>query len=571
MSKPPSSLRNVLQIISLLLASVTFASERILSYHSDINVSSDGSMSVTETIRVQVEHDLIRRGIYRDFPTRYEDRFGNAVTVVFELLGARRDGRSEPFDVKYQSNGVRVYLGSERSMAPVGEVTYEIRYRTDRQLGHFGDRDELYWNVNGLGWGFPVDEISASVQLPNGADIAGATTSVYTGSYRSRGADARSSVDADGLFRFETTRSLQPYQGMTIVVDWPAGAVTRPTPIDRIGYFLGDNAGALITLLGFILYLGYLVWAWHRVGRDPEPGPIFPHYKPPTGLSAAAVRYLDRMAYDGKAFTAAIVSLGVKGYLRIHEGDDEDYALERLDTPPRESLSPGEAAVLDALLGSQQTLSLEVDNHATFQDAQVRLEKTLRGEYRSANFNTNRMHLVPAALIGVATVVLALILRSPLFAVPAGMVMLVLIGLFVYLIKAPTLAGRRLMDRIAGFELYLSVAERDELALKNPPGKTPELFERYLPYAIALGVAGAWGERFESVLAASARGAPGYQPYWYNGPNFSVDRVSSFSTAMASNLGGAISAASTPPGSSSGSGGGGFSGGGGGGGGGGGW
>ena len=104
--------------------------------------------------------------------------------------------------------------------------------------------------------------------------------------------------------------------------------------------------------------------------------------------------------------------------------------------------------------------------------------------------------------------------------------------------------------------------------LRNPPEKTPELFEAYLPYALALGVEQHWGERFASILG-SIRNPDGssYHPAWYAGSWNSIDLRSSMS-GLSSGLNTAISSSVTPPGSSSGGGGGGFSGGGGGGGGG---
>lgn len=157
---------------------------------------------------------------------------------------------------------------------------------------------------------------------------------------------------------------------------------------------------------------------------------------------------------------------------------------------------------------------------------------------------------------------------------------LVLVGtqamnlVFYHLLKAPTLLGRRLMDRVEGFKDYLSIAEQDRMNMLNPPERTPELFEKYLPYALALGVEQEWSEQFAGVLTQAgtrpgdARG--GYHPSWYSGRR--LDRgLGGFSSALGGAFAGAIAAASTAPGSRSGSGGGGSSGGGGGGGGGGGW
>ncbi|MDH3738450.1 MAG: DUF2207 domain-containing protein, partial [Alphaproteobacteria bacterium] len=146
--------------------------------------------------------------------------------------------------------------------------------------------------------------------------------------------------------------------------------------------------------------------------------------------------------------------------------------------------------------------------------------------------------------------------------------------LFYHLLKAPTRLGRRTMDGIEGFKDYLSIAEKDRMNLLNPPDRTPELFERYLPYALALGVEQQWAEQFSDVLAhASAEpGTSGrhYAPRWYSGTGLG-DGFSGIASTLGSGFTSAVSSASTAPGSSSGASGGGSSGGGGGGGGGGGW
>jgi uncharacterized membrane protein YgcG len=137
-------------------------------------------------------------------------------------------------------------------------------------------------------------------------------------------------------------------------------------------------------------------------------------------------------------------------------------------------------------------------------------------------------------------------------------------------IAAPTRDGRRVLNEIAGFKQYLSITERERLDRMNPPEDTPELFERFLPYAIALGVENRWADRFSGILAAAA--AQGQQGFaWYSGSNSPWSNPGRFADSVGSTLASTVSSASTAPGSSSGSGGGGSSGGGGGGGGGGGW
>jgi len=158
------------------------------------------------------------------------------------------------------------------------------------------------------------------------------------------------------------------------------------------------------------------------------------------------------------------------------------------------------------------------------------------------------------------------------FAIVPLLLLLVSVNIiFYYLLRAPTLAGRRVMDKIEGFRMYLGTAEKDRLNVLYGPERTPGLFEQYLPYALALDVEQQWAQKFASVLEAAGTQDAGYCPHWYSGAAVSRFGAAGFAQQIGNSVSQAISSASSPPGSHSGSGGGGSSGGGGGGGGGGGW
>jgi hypothetical protein len=144
---------------------------------------------------------------------------------------------------------------------------------------------------------------------------------------------------------------------------------------------------------------------------------------------------------------------------------------------------------------------------------------------------------------------------------------------FYHLLKAPTSLGRRMLDQIEGFKMFLAATEADRLQRMVPAGRTPELFEKFLPYALALGVEQQWTEQFSDVLARAAQlgGQSSYHPRWYSGSGWDGSRMGNFAESMGNSLSSAISSSSSAPGSRSGGGGGGSSGGGGGGGGGGAW
>ena len=187
-------------------------------------------------------------------------------------------------------------------------------------------------------------------ELPFEVEPSEIALAVYTGRQGSRASDATAEFPRGNRVRFETTRPLQPREGMTVVVSWPKGLIEEPGAGQRIRWFLGDNGAAIALLLGWLAAAGWYLRAWLRVGRDPAKGVIIPLFEPPENLSPAACRYVGGMSFDRKAFTAAIISLAVKQQLSIEEDDDE-FSLVRAagDSPPA-SLTAGEKAVLDELL-----------------------------------------------------------------------------------------------------------------------------------------------------------------------------------------------------------------------------
>jgi uncharacterized membrane protein YgcG len=633
------SLRFLVLIIGLPGPGWSVADERILDFASTIDVYPDATVRVTEEITVRAEGEAIRRGIYRDFPTVMTHRSGDRYRVTFEVLEVLRNGQPEPWHSEARDSGTRVYIGHQERMVAPGEHTYTLVYRSERQLRHSADHDELYWNVTGNDWVFPIDRAAAVVRLPRGIPAGSLLLDGYTGPRGAQGQAWNGVTDPNGAARFVTTEPLPRGHGLTIAVGWPKGHVEQPTTGKRLGWLLHDNAGLLAGLVGGLVVLGWYLFAWARVGRDPEPGVVYPQYELPAGYSPASLRFVQRMAYDHKTFTAALVNLAVKGLVEIDQ-QGRKYALTRTDREAT-GLAPGEATLLKHLLGSRASIDLERSNRTTIKAALKAHEDSLRRDYEKRYFLTNRVWLLPGWLLSVATFLVALLLApqegalfvglfmslwltgwsagtfgllaavaggarradSPLdylllvplllFSLPfvggwlfgvyllaeatSWSYLVLIVGvialnlLFHQLIKAPTRAGRRLLDATAGFRLYLDVAEGDELALKSPPEKTPELFERYLPYAIALDVEGRWAERFAAVLAHATRTeGGGYQPRWYRGSHWNVHAPGRFASGFGSALGSAVAASSASSGSS-GVGGGGSSGGGGGGGGGGGW
>jgi uncharacterized membrane protein YgcG len=551
----------------LALASLTaVGEEKIVDFAADIAISGDGALTVTETIVVQAEGANIKRGILRDFPTAYTDRAGNAVRVPFEVIAVRRDGAAEPYALEALANGVRIRIGRADLLLVRGEHRYEIEYRTARQLGFFAAHDELYWNVTGNGWSFAIDRASARVRLPQPVPAARLSAEAYTGPSGARGADYTARV-VDGGAEYETTRRLPPHHGLTVVLAFPKGVVAAPSTLERASWFVQDNVGAGVALAGVLAVWAFLYWRWDRIGRDPKPGPRFPRYDPPSSMSAAAVRFVDKMSFDSRCFAAALLGLGARGYLKIHQNGD-GFTLER--TGRDVAFGTGEKAMADKLFGGSDVATLQKQYDPSVAAAQKELSDALEHHYADVLFKRNRTPLVLAGLGAMATVAGAIVLRS---SVPVVIATAIVLGasllLFAYLLPAYTQQGRRLKDEIDGLRLYLGVAEGDALARLQNPRLTPEEFAGKLPYALALGVEKTWADRFAAVLGTAAI-AQAVSHYYLGSGTDSLADVGSLASSLG-DLGATASAAASPPGSDSGSGGGGSSGGGGGGGGGSGW
>lgn len=357
-----------------------------------------------------------------------------------------------------------------------------------------------------------------------------------------------------------------------------------PSRERQLAWLVTDNAGPLLAAIGTALVLAYYLLAWTRVGRDPAGGTIVPLFAPPDGISPPAARYATAMRFDHRAFAAGILSLAVKGRLRI-EDTDGGYRLVQCpaSTP---ALTEAESRLHGSLFRQGSSLDLVRSNRTRIQAARKSLRQALEHELGGPVFRTNRGWLIGGivlsalVLIGVllllqrevaqdqlagfglsagcaAGFVLFLVLQSArrwweersfgsffrllafsaLLALLAGLGFLLLtwagswrllaaavaapllVGLgftFYHLLKAPTPAGRRRLDQLRGFRHYLEVAEEHRLGILHPPERTPELFERYLPFALALGVEHAWSQKFAGALGRRAAERD-TGPSWYRG------------------------------------------------------
>ncbi len=379
--------------------------ERILSYSSLITLREDGSMAVSEMVRVHANGQQIRHGIYRDFPTEYSDRVGNRHRVPFDVVAVTRDGQREEFHTEQRGNGIRVYAGSKGLTLAPGDYTYTFAYVTDRQLGFFADHDELYWNVTGNGWDFPIEHAAARIILPATIPRDAIQGEGYTGPQGGTGQDLNFRVDEDGAAFYETTRALQSREGLTIVCSFPKGFFHAPTQTEKWLQFFTDNRAAGIGFGGLLLVLLYQFVAWWRVGRDPKPGTIVPLYEPPQELSAAGMRMLVHMGFDNKVFAASLVSMASKKFLRIDKDAIEQFTLTKIGEEGL--LTSEEKLVATRLFARGNSVLLSALNRDVVAEAVKALQISLSTREDKIYYLRNGAEIVPSVLLSLAVLLAA--------------------------------------------------------------------------------------------------------------------------------------------------------------------
>lgn len=580
--------------------------DRILDFHVDITVRPSGDLEISELITIfngngqantdnegnnsSYVNDDIQRGIIRDFPINYIDKNGFWSNVGFEIKGVFRNGEPEPYSLESLKNGKRIRVGRADYMLPQGNYTYKIDYETNRQLIFHPDKDELYWNVTGSGWVFTIDSASCLVHFPKGAFIK--EHACYTGSQGSKDRSCSFNMVDDHTIFFSTSKLLDSYQGFTIAASIQKGILLAPGKTDQLIAFLKTNfiIPALSLLLIFLILFYFIVW--YRKGRDPKEGVIYPRFSPPPGLTPPDVGYIMKQGFGSHLFAAALIDLAVKKYLEIEvkrEGLIIKSPAYYLKCPAHIDQGPD---IVDSYGFNINRLyglvikknKYEINLETCYNNLRDTLEERFlirKGKPNSWNglFALNRSYTIFGGILLVCGVILSIgfIISHPSWILSIITVLLlvalfVLHIVFVKIISAYTRQGRDIADHILGFRMYLDQAEQRVYEELTPPEKTLELFEKYLPYAIALKVENSWAEKFDDILQKAI--ADGYQPTYYLGTSGGLNSFSMYSMSheISSGLSSSVSSASTPPSSSDGgSDGGGSSGGGGGGGGGGGW
>ncbi|MEZ5959181.1 MAG: DUF2207 domain-containing protein [Hyphomonadaceae bacterium] len=561
----------VVALFALLIAPAALAQEQIHDFDVAIEVQRDGDIVVTETIRVTSAGVEIRRGIFRDLPRFYVDTDNTRLAYEYHVLDIQRDGHDEPYDTETEGNAFRIIIGDEDVFLDDGLHTYVIKYEVKNQVRYFDDHDEIYWNVTGNYWYFPIAHARATITLPPGADVT--QTAAYTGDVGATGRDFTYTSAGGDQHIFETTRSLEPSEGLTVAVGFAKGLIDPPSASDRRGVWW-QRYGAL-TVLGMSLVglFWFLYRGFQRVGRDPVKGPVFARYAPPQGYSPAATHHIYYRGVSGhRALIATLMNFAVKGRINIDATDKKTTVLTRNSGGAAAGANEDEMLV-NGMFGGATTKLLGGTYDSGFTSAYTTFQTALGRKYGRDYFRWNVGYTITAIVLSVLVIAISatMVVQWTVWHTLGVIALAALNAVFLYLMPAPTQKGQAIRTEIEGFRLYMEKAEKLQLNAVEPgsaapPPMTKERYESFLPYAVALGVEEPWTKHFERLLPEEAAN---YHPTWTN--MSTSQSLGSLTGAMVSNMSSGVSSSLPQSSGSSGSGGGGSSGGGGGGGGGGGW
>ena len=572
-------MRQFLVLLGALLAASGRASaqsaERSLvieRFEAAIRVNPDASLDITETITPRFTGKW--NGLFRTIPVEYRTPQGFNWSLRLKLISVTdADGNA----LEVEKSRERHYQKFKIWVPGAEDATRTVvlTYRATNGLRFFEDHDELYWNITGDEWEVPIEAASARIELPGAA--SGIRAIAFNGVYGATSRDAIVTTSGTTV-SVMMPKQLDFREGMTAVVGWNKGVVVEPPTSAKAAGFVASNWPLAIPVPVFVLML----LVWKRRGRDPDPLPITVQYDAPAQLTPGEAGTLLDHSVDMRDITATLVDLAVRGFIRIEEEQEsrlfgllknDEFVFHRLKDPSEwRGLKIHERELLEGLFphgeASVELSELENQFYKSIKPIQDGILDGLvaRGFYQARPDRVKAGYMAGGVLVGALMAVggSALSPQFDLTPVPfiiAGVVVGLIMLWFGWHMPARTVAGARAVEQIKGFEEFLGRTEGDRL---RDFVRTPEMFEKFLPFAMAFGVEKKWALAFKGICNEPPRWYAGAHPGSFNIGTFST-RLSDLSTRASTTM-------ASSPRSSSGSGfSGGSSGGGGGGGGGGGF
>ncbi len=479
---------------------------KIADFTSHIQVHEDGSVDVLEHISFVFFGQF--HGIRRFIPVDYPGPDGSNYKLLLKVKDVTdEDGKRLDYSVSSQGHyrAIKVMLPGANDAEKKVYISYSLR----NAVKFFDDYAEFYWNVTGNGWSVPIDNATALVHLPESA--AGQLRAIsYVGVF---GSNEKGSAEIQGAeVSASASNPLSPREGLTVDVYIPKGILRQPSSFTRAWWFAEGNPILFLPLFSFAV----MFCIWWRWGKDPDDGTsVAPMYEPPKNISPAEAGTLVEDSVEPRDITSILVDLAVRGYLKITEIEhsslpifkNKDYLFQSLKEPTEwNQLAPFERTMLENLFsatGKEVHLS---DLRNRFYPAIPALKSGIiaalkeKGMYTVDPESASMYWILGAVVIAVPVYLLGKFghvefFSSGLWSVAGVLASALIVFLFGRVMTAKTLLGVHTKIAVLGFQEFMNRVDADRL--KRMP---PDTFEKYLPYAMALGVEHRWAKAFVGIV-----------------------------------------------------------------------
>jgi uncharacterized membrane protein len=527
--------------------------EVIKNFDVNITIQKDGSLLVTEKIVYDFGTNQ-KHGIFRDIPLTNV----NGPKLNIKVLEVKDEsGKPYKYTTSITNNIMKIKIG-DPNIFVTGSKTYIITYQVYNAIRTFEDHDELYWNVTGNEWPVAIQNASVSVLLPD-PSISNVKMDCFTGPYGSLQKNCTFNQDGPNV-NYSTTQPLNANEGLTIVLGLPLGYINKTylppsknsftIPILNFGsifYFLLIICLFLASFIVAKIFLKRLIWRTKPkpvIPKELKGKPITIEYNPPDNLTPIDIGTILDRHVDITDISSIIIDLAVRGYLKIRYivqqipflPDKKDFEFIKLKDGT-DLTHPAYKITFELLFYNRDRVKLsdlkkqDTDSQFYIKRIQKDTEEHL---YREGYFDRaardkakkleNYLSTITVVLwIGYIVGIIFIEKISELKMVPKFfstvfasvffvltiVVLLSLMGfpifLFIMLFNLLKLdhkltpKGLSVLIKILGFREFLNLTEKDKLELINAPELQPEMFEKFLPYAMVLGVEDKWVQRFENI------------------------------------------------------------------------
>lgn len=539
----------------MLFPSSVLAEEVIKSFESLLQVQTDGSIIITETIRVHHEGINIRRGIYRELPTKNGE--------IYKFIGVKRNGADEPGFVERNFGSYRINTGDDSLLPSPQTSTFEIKYKVLNVPQSYDGYDEVYWNVTGDQWAFPIEEVSARIELPSGAEIIQQSGYVgYTGSKE------KAEYIGNGKFK---GRYLHSGEQLSVAVGFTPGIVSTEKTVSRINIYKN-----IVLFVLYCVYLAFLISTWRVKGKDPVGRIIMPRYEAPAELTAAQAACLYNKNETKDIVSISLIQMVLNGFLKLTVTKEKSflsgptYLLEKQGKEPSNVEERG---------FYNNSMELDGKYNSTVKNIVKNIESNIISSmtpYYKRNqplilfptmlclflmlficfwgegllsllfllifitiflstlvsFVTFRTMFKQCLFIGVVFVVLKFLIFTELSTENFQSLLIFLTfgtcSVFAFLMYQPTEKGQRLTEHLEGLKMFLKTTE----VPVTDKHKTEEILslenmEKMFPYAMALGLENEWKNRFENLF-----GSEEYARFVSSKPYISSNFIRSFNSNL---------------------------------------